>query len=64
MDPKDVYRSAKLYIDLHGGNAEKQAAARSAALLKAGDPDGANVWTAIRKAINELRSGVEGKVAH
>jgi hypothetical protein len=46
-----VYRAAKLLVDQHGDEAERQAAERADALLEEGDLDGVVVWRAIRRAI-------------
>ena len=51
----DVYRSAKLFIDQHGGEAAIQAAYQADAMLDKGDLDGAAVWRRIVAAINEIQ---------
>ncbi len=40
----DVYRSAKLMIDQHGGGAAIQSAMEADAMLDKGDLDGATIW--------------------
>lgn len=51
----DVYRSAKLLIDLHGGVATIQASMEADAMLNKGGLDGAAVWRRIVAVINELQ---------
>ena len=55
MPEIDLYRAAKLLIDQHGGDAGVRAAERADALLEEGDLDGASIWRAIIKAIEELQ---------
>lgn len=55
MDQADIWRSAKLYIDQHGLLAEFRAGERAVECSAAGDEEGARVWQAIFKAIDELR---------
>ena len=43
----DIYRSAKLYIDHHGGQVALQAAMQSDTLLPAGDMEGSATWRKI-----------------
>ncbi len=50
----DVYRSAQLLIDQHGGEAPIHAAMQADAMLDKGNLDGAAVWRRIVGAINEL----------
>ena len=50
----DVFRSAKLLVDQHGGEAPIEAALRFDAMLEKGDLDGQRVWLRILKAINQL----------
>jgi hypothetical protein len=52
----DIWRSAKLLIDRHGGNAATVAAMRADELLERGDVAGQAVWKRIVRAIEELRS--------
>ena len=51
----DVYRSAKLFIELHGDEAAIQAACQADAMLNRGDLDGAVVWRRIVAVINDLQ---------
>ena len=51
----DIYRSAKLLIDQHGGNAAKHAALRADTLLEAGDMEGRRVWPGVLEAIEEMQ---------
>ena len=53
----DIYRDAKLLIDLHGDDARLRAAERADQLLEAGDMIGATTWRRILSAIEELRRG-------
>ena len=50
----DVYRSAKLLVDQHGGGAPLRAAVSAERCRKAGDGEGAAVWLRILKAAEEL----------
>ena len=45
----DIYRSAKLLIEQHGGDALIEAALKADELLDAGDCDGQAVWLRIRR---------------
>ncbi len=65
-EDKDIYRSAKLLIDRHGGDAVIHAAMRADELLDAGDIDGQVVWKRIIHAIEELQSKerLEGEKLH
>ena len=58
----DIYRSAKLYIDYHGGQVALQAAMQSDTLLSAGDTEGSATWRKIIKAI-EVMQATEPSVA-
>lgn len=61
----DVFRSANLLIEQHGGEAAIHAAMRADELLEAGDVDGAAVWRRIVLAVNKLLSEVpEGSEVH
>ena len=51
----DIYRAAKLLIDQHGEDAPIRAAERADELLDDGDTEGALVWRAIVRAIEELQ---------
>ena len=51
----DIYRAAKLLIDQHGDDAPIRAAERADELLDNDDSEGALVWRAIVRAIEELR---------
>jgi len=56
MDPIDIYRAAKLYIDQHGDQAALQAAMQADALLEAGDLEGSATWRKIIKAIEVMQA--------
>jgi hypothetical protein len=51
----DILRAANLLIKQHGSGARDAADERATELLKAGDADGHATWTAIGRAIGELR---------
>ena len=50
----DIYRSAKLLIDLHGDEATIEAAMNADAMLEKGDKDGKRAWARNTNAIEEL----------
>ena len=54
VDDLNIYRSAKLLIDLYGPDAILEAALQADELLDAGDLDGQRVWLRIRVAVVEL----------
>ena len=55
VDNKDIYRSAKRLIDLHGlRGASEHCAERIETLREEGDLDGAGVWGRIRAALLDL----------
>ena len=55
-DAIDIYRAAKLVIDLHGDDAALYAATRTAVLTGAGDDDeGAAIWRQITAGVEELQ---------
>jgi hypothetical protein len=54
MEPIDVYRTAKLLIDLHGDDAAIEAAMKADRCLDTGDLDGVSVWKGVIRAIHEL----------
>ena len=67
-DDIDVYRSAKLLVDRHGGDAPIHAAMRADELMDQGDMDGRAVWLRIKAAVEELlrveaRGAVQGRRA-
>jgi hypothetical protein len=51
----DIYRTAKLFVDQHGEDAPFRVAERVDDLLEAGDTDGAVIWRATMRAIEELQ---------
>jgi len=57
MDERDIWRSAKLLIDLYGADAAVHAAMRAVQLIEAGDVQGVHVWKRVLKAIEELTTG-------
>jgi len=54
-DAIDIYRAAKLVIDLHGDDAALYAATRTAVLTGAGDDEGAAIWRQITAGVEELQ---------
>jgi hypothetical protein len=50
----DIWRAAHLLMKQHGGDAVFEAAQRSDDMLARGDLEGAAVWRAIRRAIEDL----------
>ncbi|MFP6890011.1 MAG: hypothetical protein VCF07_09715 [Nitrospinota bacterium] len=52
----DIYRTAKILIELHGEDAPIQAAMKADAMLAAGDVEGQAVWRRILAAVDELVS--------
>ncbi len=56
VDEADIWRSAKLYIQLHCDRATAEAAIRSHELRSKGDIEGADVWARITNVIIELQS--------
>ncbi len=55
MDDIDIFRSAKLLIDKHGGDAPVLAIKRATKMLDAGDVDGYAVWKRIVDAIKDTQ---------
>ena len=53
----DSYRAAKILIGQHGAGASTVAGQRMLELLKAGDEEGAALWTDIIFAIGEITRG-------
>ena len=54
VDDIDIFRTARLLIDLHSDEAAINAAMRADKLQEAGDTDGSAVWLRVIKAIEEL----------
>ncbi|MBU6298734.1 MAG: hypothetical protein KGJ79_02210 [Alphaproteobacteria bacterium] len=52
----DIWQAAQVLISQHGAQAESVAAKNFVELQKAGDTDGAAIWTAIMIAIQKLRT--------
>ncbi len=52
---RDIWAAAKILIDHHGDDAAIVASQRQDELLDEGDVDGANIWKAIIKAVEELQ---------
>ena len=64
IDDIDIYRSAKMLIDRHGGDAVTEASKRADRLSDAGDLDGAAVWRRIVAAIGELQKTEPSGAVH
>lgn len=62
MDDRDIWRSAKLYIDRYGKDAKIQAGFRADACLDQGDLDGAAVWRRVIQVVEELENETPGSV--
>ncbi len=60
MIPVDIYRAASVIIKQYGEDALIHAAMRADATLKAGDPDGYEMWKRILRLIEALQ-GAEPK---
>jgi hypothetical protein len=56
----DLWRAAKLLIDVKGAEAPAVAQERVTTLRRAGDEAGARAWVAIAAAISELRRVTPG----
>jgi len=50
----DIYRTANLLIQQHGGDAPIFAAMKADEMLDSGDMDGCLVWKRVLKAIDEI----------
>lgn len=61
MGPKDIYRTAKIMIDLYGDEASIKSAMKADRCLGNGDLEGVAVWQAVIRAIDEL-SATSGPV--
>jgi hypothetical protein len=55
MDQTDIYLCAVLLIKRHGEDAVIEAVMKADAMLERGDLDGAKLWKAIVRAIDELQ---------
>ncbi len=62
----DIYRAASVIIKQYGEHAPIHAAMRADATLKAGDPDGYEMWKRILRLIEALQGTVpkSGEVVH
>lgn len=56
VSDKDIFRSAKIFSEKYGNEAERIANDRSSQLLSDGDEEGAGVWSRIAQGINWLQS--------
>jgi len=56
MIERDIWRSAKRFVDLYGDNATIHAVMRHGKLLEQGDIDGTAAWRQIITAIEELQN--------
>jgi hypothetical protein len=55
MDEVDIWRTAKILIDVHGDKAWLEAAQRADHCFEDGNLDGVNVWKRVLKAVDELQ---------
>jgi hypothetical protein len=55
VSDSDIHRAARLMIERYGERAAFEAAKRHAEMLVRDDPDGAEVWSRIRRAIRDLQ---------
>jgi hypothetical protein len=53
---KDIYRSANVFIQQYGNEAETIATQRMHELMDKDDVQGASVWLSIASAIDDLRN--------
>ncbi len=62
----DIYRSANLLVKRHSEDAPIHATMRADATLKAGDPDGYEMWKRILRLIEALQGAVpkSGEAVH
>ncbi len=60
----DINRGASVIIKQYGEDASVHAAMRADATLKAGDPDGYEMWKRILRAVGELRRAKPGARVH
>jgi len=56
ISDKDIYRSAKLFMDKHGDDAISESLKKSAKLLAKGDVQGGEVWNRIANAIGWMQN--------
>ncbi len=61
---KDIYRTARLFIKMHGADAESHAATRMREFTKRDDAKGASVWLAVMQAIQDLSYKNRGESVH
>ena len=61
VDDLDIFRSAKLMVDLHGEVAAKESIKKADALEAKGDADGKVVWLRILEAVERLQSTVHNR---
>ena len=64
IEEPDVWRAAKLLVDLHRDEAPARAAMRAGRLLAEGDVEGQQVWLRIQRAVEELLRQRDGDALH
>ena len=64
IEEPDVWRAAKLLIDLHRDEAPSHAAMRADELLADGDVEGQQIWLRILRAAEELQRQRDGDALH
>ena len=55
MEQSKIAQYARALYDAHGDRAEAEAAQKASAAEEAGNPDEAETWRAVRRAIKEIR---------
>jgi len=61
---RNIYTSAKLFIEQHGDNAEDVAMEKMLLLMEGDDAKGASVWMAIMCAVEDLMLKEQQKYLH
>lgn len=63
-DQKDIYRAAKIFIERHGVEAEKEALSKMRAFMDEEEIIGASVWLMIAQAVKELQQTTPNSTIH
>lgn len=58
MDEIDIWRTAKILIEVHGENAAMEAAMRADAACNENNPSAVAVWQSVMRSVEELRTKV------
>ena len=59
----DIFRSASMYLELHGDQAVAKAREMVRTMKERGDNDGADAWLRIIVAIETMRRGPDGALS-